>query len=44
VSLCRLPLLPAFLEEGGWDIFRILVFAAEVAEDDEHNEEGTYGD
>lgn len=39
MSLRGLPLLPAFLEEGGWDIFRVLVPAAEIEEDKEDKEE-----
>ena len=42
--LRRLPFLPAFLEEGGWDVFRVLVFAADAAEDEEADKEGADND
>lgn len=35
-----LPSLPAFLEKGGWDIFRVFVFATEAAEGEVHDEDG----
>ena len=38
--LGRLPFLPAFLEEGCWHVFGVLVFAADAAEDEEANDEG----
>jgi hypothetical protein len=37
------PFLPAFLEEGGWYVFRVLVFVADTAEDEESKEEGADG-